>query len=401
MPHSRTVLGRTLQIVLAVAFAVAAYWSLRLAYADLLSRRDTVTSLQEAAGWTPGDADLHARLAELDTLHFENELQAAVENNSYHATARIRLGLFAEIDGDYEQAERLLLEAAKTDRTFVPCWALASYYFRRGNEQNFWIWARAAAGMSYGDTTALYRLCWRVTDNGDRILDRVIGKQPEPLVRYLLFLIEEDRLEAGMNVAKLLMADGGEEYLGVLVGYCERLLIHRDAARALEAWNALIAHNLLPYAPLEPETGRSLTNGDFAAAPLGRGFDWRLIESEGISHRLRSGALHISLSGGQAETSELLSQYLVLEPDTTYRLGVEWAPETPPAAAGLRWHASDPVAKTVLPIEGDPPMLTTSPHTGLTLLTLRCHRLRGATVWRGDVVLKSVQLERLRGTPRH
>jgi len=394
MPLVSTVIRRAAALVLALAFVVTAYWSLRFAYADRLSRLQIRASLAEAAELFPGNADYRVRLAEVEGTRRQAELEIAVESNPYHETARIQLGLLAESDGDYEAAEQHLIEAARVDTTFTPRWTLASYYFRRQDESNFWVWARAAAEMSYGDTTALYRLCWRMTHDAELILERAIPQETEQLVRYLLFLMNDDHLEAGMEVSRLLMGAGGEQYLGILVGYCERLLITRDAERTVEAWNALIQHGLLPYHSLAEDAGRSLTNGEFGFAPLGRGFDWRLLKSEGVSLRHEPDSLRIALSGRQAEHCELLLEYMPLTPASAYRLRVEWGGQPPPANAGLRWHVADSGAGVVLPLEGDPPVFRTTPETRLGRLTLRYDRPRGAVRWQGQVLLERVELER-------
>ena len=246
---------------------MTAYWTLRAGYADLLFRRQTQQAVAEATQVAPGNAAYHARLAELDGPLRRRELEEAVARNPYYAPAWIELGLLSESEGDYATAERHLLEAARVDHTLVPRWSLASFYFRRHDEQRFWEWARKTEEMSYADTTALYRLCWRMSDDPVRILDRAIPNQPDHLARYLLYLLKDGRVTAGPEVGRRLVASGALKYKGIVVGLVEQLLIARDVDQALAAWNDMAARDWIPYPALAPEQGRALTNGDFRHTP--------------------------------------------------------------------------------------------------------------------------------------
>ncbi len=399
MTSVSAVIRRCAGVALALLFASTAFWSLRLAFADFLAQRDTLSSVGKASAVTPENADLLFRLAELDPSRRRDTWESVVASDPYHSAAWIQLGLLAESEGDFTSAERHLLEAARVDQTFLPRWTLASYYFRRSDEPNFWTWAGAASRMSYGDTTALYQLCWRVTDDADLILDRVIPHESEPLIRYLLFLMKEDRLEAGMKVATLVMPMEGKYYLGVLVGYCERLIIRRDFPRALEAWNRLIDHGLVPYPPLSAAGGSPLTNSDFKASPAGRGFDWRPLSGDGYSVVHEPGRIRISLSGRQGGDCELLFQYMPVEPGATYRILPDWAPQPPPSEAGIQWLAGDPESGNVFPISGEPAEFHTTPETRFARLTLRYRRPLGAVTWEGEFSLRGVRLEKVARDP--
>src|SRR5205085_7070807 len=96
----------------------------------------------------------------------------------------IRLGLRAELSGQRDGAEKLLLEAAGIDRLFEPRWSLVNLYFRTGNAEKFWPRVRSALDMAYGDLSPMYRLCWRFTSDPDLIL-RHVPDRPYVLARYL------------------------------------------------------------------------------------------------------------------------------------------------------------------------------------------------------------------------
>ena len=48
---------------------------------------------------------------------------------------------------------------------FEPRWALANFYFRSGNGEQFWYWIRSSLDMAHGDLAALWDLAWRATDS--------------------------------------------------------------------------------------------------------------------------------------------------------------------------------------------------------------------------------------------
>src|SRR6185436_13023162 len=100
----------------------------------------------------------------------------------------MRLGLRAENERNYAEAERCLAEAARVDNQFDPRWTLMNYYFRRGDLTRFWEWTRKALEMSYGDRRAIWRLCWRVTQEPDEIR-RVLPPGAGMLADFVRFLL--------------------------------------------------------------------------------------------------------------------------------------------------------------------------------------------------------------------
>lgn len=394
MPDASKGLSRTLSLTAAIAFLLAAYWCLRVGYADWEFRQDTADSVERAVELAPGSTEYRSRLGELVPHRARREWEEAVARNPYDAEAWIQLALLAEADGSYDVAERRLLEAARVDNTLLPRWSLASFYFRRRNDASFWVWARKANEMSTGDTTALYRLCWRLTDNAGLILARVIPDESDHLVRYLLFVMKDGHLEAGLEVARRLIEIGGEQYRGVLVGYCEELLIAKNLGRAVEVWNLMAQCGLLPHEPLRAAASQPLTDPGFEQKPLGRGFAWRLVDGEGISVLHTPGSVRLSFSGRQADHLELLQQYVLLKGDSAYRIAVLWT-GGPPPDSGLRWQIADLDAGRVLALEGDPFEFRTQPKTRFGLLKLRYDRPPGASALRGNLAIESVTLERV------
>lgn len=327
----------------------SAYWSLRLGYADRLERTDSPEQVKRATELAPCNARYHARLAAVldqwgkDQAAYGAALEGAVVCNPRDSGSWIELGLQAELEGDFTRAERFLLEAARVDKQYDPRWALANFYLRRNDAENFWPWVRAAAAMSYGDATSLFRLAWRMTQDPGVILERAIPDQPAVLARYLSFLLADDHVAALEAAAQRVAGHAGQEDLPVLLASCDRLVEARQFPAALRIWTALSRRKLLPYLPPEPERGPSLTNGDFRIPPLSRGFDWRVhaVEGVSVSRRESQPALRITFSGRQPESCEVLSQFVPLLPGREYRLRFRYRTSEIAPSTGVRWRIFD------------------------------------------------------------
>jgi hypothetical protein len=326
------------------ALGAVLYWSLRLAYADLLSSRGDLQSVQQAARLAPASSPYYARLsllldAEGDRAASTAALEAAAAASPLEAAPWIALGLRHESAGDFAAAERCLLQAARLDRTYDPRWALANYYFRRSDWDRFWPWAKRAAEMAPPDMRGLFRLCWNAPEGPAATLTRAIPERPEVWRELLAYLVQEGAGPQLASLAAKMAARSQPEDLPVLLDACDRLLASGDAAGALPVWNALSARHLIASAALSPQQGRSLSNGGFASPPTSRGFDWRLppVDGVSISRALSDPSLRVSFSGRQPELCEVLWQYLPLVPSTRYRLEFECRTSDIQAGAGLRW----------------------------------------------------------------
>ena len=403
-----------MRIVLRVAtvavLGFATYWSLRLGYADWLAHTDSPEHVKRATELAPCNARYHARLAAmLDQWGKDREasvaaLEADVVCNPRDSASWIELGLQAEMEGDFTKAERCLLEATRLDKQYDPRWALANFYFRRNDAENFWPWAREAAAMSYGDAAPLFRLCWRITQAPGVILERAIPDQPAVLARYLSFLLADNHLGAVQAVAHKAVRHARREDLPVLLAACDRLLEARESEAALQIWSGLCVRRVIPYQAPEPERGLALTNGDFRTPNLSHGFDWRLHAAEGVSVSRRESppGLRITFSGGQPESCEVFSQFVPLLPGREYRMGFRYrtlgiAPNT-----GLRWRIVDvatgrEMAKRSPDLSSEKErqeevLFVTAAETQLGRVVLGYQRAAGTTRIEGAIFLRNVSL---------
>jgi tetratricopeptide (TPR) repeat protein len=324
---------RAARLVIGGVLLFAAYWALRIGWASHLYHRGSADSIRQAAAMVPMNADYQARAG---------NLRRAVELNPYMASAWIELGLAAEAGGSYAEAERLLLEAAQVDRTFEPRWTLANYYFRRNHPGPFWEWIRRAAERSYGSRDAIFRLCWRMSRDGEEILEKAIPADSAILRDYVEFLVGEQKPVEAVPPATALLPHATAAHRATLLGLTERLIEKSRTAAAVGLWNGLIARGLIAFDPLDPPSGRLLTNPALVTEPDGRGFDWRLHWVAGVeSSYAHTRQLRIGLSGKQEPFTQLLSQVIPASGPGLFRFRYRYRTEGIERPGGLHWRVWD------------------------------------------------------------
>jgi hypothetical protein len=383
------------------SLGTATFWTLRLAYADSLFHTGVSTAVVRARGLAPANATYFTAANDFSERPI---LEAAVALAPYYSHGWIELGLDAELAGDTARAEHLLLEAARVDKTYEPRWTLANFYYRRGDRGGLWRWAKKALEIAYQDQTPLFLLCWRMSSDPAEILSGAIPPQPRFLAQYLSFLIQRDDLEAAETVGDLLAPQAGEAETPLLLLFCDRLLQKGRNAPALRFWNMLCLRHRIDCQPLQPDSGVSLTNGDFSAVPLETAFDWRLPRAEGIAFvapAWPAGGLRASFSGKQPEAARVLEQVLPLVPSRRYRLRFSYRTEGLAPGSGLRWEvtrltggewsagSTDLSSENWKQEEFD---FTTPPDMGSGRLALTYRRALGTTRIEGSAWLRQVSL---------
>jgi hypothetical protein len=326
-----------------------AYYSLRLAVADYYYQQRTIEGIEKAISIEPNNADFHYDLALLQDFNgaspelIEENFRNATELNQRHSKALIESALRHEIHGNLETAERELLHTAAIDKEFRSSWNLANFYFRQENHEKFWPWAKQAVEDSYEHPMPIFRMAWLMSQDAPTILDRVVPDDPKRLAQYLQFLEQTNRLGPAQEVARRAAARATKQEMYALTSYCDRMIRERDTATAVTVWNQLCQRELLPYTPLAPAEGHSLTNGDLRITPLGYAFDWRMGSVNGMNVS-RSGnptTLRIEFSGSQPEALEVMVQTLPVQPRREYELRYRYRTTGIAPKSGLRWRFTD------------------------------------------------------------
>jgi hypothetical protein len=201
---------------------------------------------------------------------------------------------------------------------------------------------RSGLEVSYGDRRLAFALCWRVGTDVDEILRRAVPPQREVLAAMLAYAIELHRGDAGAIAMQLAKFHEPSD-VPLLDTACNTLiesaLIESSPMKSSDVDRAA---RLDRAAKLWIASGHSpaggVWNGNFGSAPVERGFDWRVGQGPGIRHVQLGGQGHrIELAGSQPEMFRLLSQFVLVDPGSRYRL--EWSVRTNGLAGltGLAW----------------------------------------------------------------
>ena len=378
-------------LTLVASFLLAGYWSLSLAWADYQFSLQTAESVRRAAEVMPGRAEYWGVLSALLADGQPRESLAALEraNSLDPANSQywIDLGLRAEADGDMTRAEQLLWKAAEVDRMYLPRWTLANFYFRRDDRALFWKWARQAAAMAPRNSTALFSLCWQMTVDGEQIVRNLDLQSHESQILYLSFLLGEQHPEAIAPAAIRAVAQARPADLPLLSAACERMLKERRIDDAIELWN-----KLHPVATPRPNP---IANGDFSHAPTSAGFDWRTVESDGISavYDGTQPAFRISFSGSQPEECCPLWQYVPVRAGKAYVLHTQSETSGIAGESGLRWRVDSDASDKLIAESSSPDLrFATPPDCRLVRLAFCYRRAIGTRRIEGTVLLRSVSL---------
>jgi len=407
------VYSRLFRILLAAgavsALAGAAWASIRIYQAERLGEKGSLEDIQQAVGLAPGDSGAWSRLGVLleqrgDSAGAAKALERAVALNRYNASAWVDLGLHFEFENNPGRAEQCLLEAVRVNGSFSTRWALANFHLRQGGGDRFWTTLREAVSRSRDDLTPAFELCHRASLDPQEILDRAIPDEARVNRAYWWYLYGNGHRTALAGVWQRLEGRLEAPDLDIGLRYADELLRQGRVDPARQVWNRLCQTRLLPYAPLEPSRGRSLTNGKFELTPSALGFDWRPATVEGVNTDLGTSrgqaGLAVRFSGAHPESADLLWQWAPVEPARAYRLTFRYATEDLPADTGLRWTLFD--GDTVL-ASGSPLAATgewrpsevafhTSARTRLVRVVFSYRRSPGTTRAQGLVVLGEVDL---------
>ncbi len=262
-------------------------------------------------------------------------------SSDYDSAHWIESGLARERAGDLIGAERDLFRAAEFDRLFQPSWTLAGFYFRWGNDAQFWFWARRALAVGRRDLGALFDLCWQTGAGSTEIWNRTMPDRKQVWDEYLFYLMTSGRWAAAASVAGRIATVAEPADVPLLTNYTDLAIDHSDRSSAYAVWQSLCSRGLLQF------RCSLLSNGNFRVPPSGHGFDWRAYPTFSVSASFRNSRARIDLGGNEPDLVTLLEQRLFLDQNKTYRLTFEYQGGHP----GIHWEAGDSRSRELSSVE--------------------------------------------------
>jgi hypothetical protein len=338
----RSSAAKALRIVTAGVCVFGIWYSLRLALADLQFHRDTEESIRAAIRLASDGWPYYMRLALYDRDHAERLLETSLALNPFDAQADVELGLQYEADGNIAAAERQMNQAFAIDNTYMPRWSLANFYFRQGNEKEFWKWARMAADMPADDVGALLELCWRASSDPATVSAELVNQNPGFLRQYANFLLAKGQPAAAADVVQQLFSLGDPKSdLPYMIEIVNRLVSANQPSAAFLLWHRLIQNRWIVADWTMPN------NASFERTPLPISLDWSLHEYQGLHSWTGPSGLETEFAGNEPEDCVIAEQSVILGPGN-YALAFSYQTSSISPSTGIRWQLLNPSTQKVV-----------------------------------------------------
>jgi len=385
-----------LRAMVVCACLLGIWESWKIARSDALFLQGTAESVRASIRLQPDCWWCYVELARLDEPSAEQLLQTSLRLNRYNSEAAIDLALRYESDGDFHRAEELLLQAFAVDRTYVPRWSLANFYFRRDNLPAFWSWVRRATETPAEDIGALFELCWRVTPDPKTIEANIAEENPGVVRQYIVFLIGKDRPAAAVNPALILLrTDSPDSDQTLLFTLLDKLIHADDATDANSIWTGLIGRHWVVADTKFPN------NPQFLRDPLPVDFDWDFPEYNGLHSWPGASGLEAEFTGDEPENCVIAEQTIVLPPGS-YKLESSYRTRNIPPDTGIQWQVLEAKSDNVIAgssfLSSDSPAhvvlpFVVKPDERLLRLHLAYNRNLGTSRISGTVLVTSVSIQ--------
>jgi pentatricopeptide repeat protein len=336
-----------LRLFLAVTAVCACVVSLISARATHLFNIGTLPSLSAAVRLVPFNAGYIAALGEAQPSSAADLWTRSTELNRFSADTWFRLGYHAELNQHQPRlAERYFLKAVAVDRSYLPRWTLANFYFRQHNREQFLKWAKSALEITPYDGAAVFFQTLALTNDEKQVLN-ILPARTQVAFDYLNFLLVSNRdaslepvamralnLPAAAPFGRPDLPGRWQNLLGITE---DRLLTAGNVDAALRVWNKMHQRGWTKLAA--PSASAPLTNVKFEAPFSNHGFDWSSVPASGVSFDQipESQKIRFTFSGTQPEWCRLLQQFVSLEPGRTYRMAWETESSDFVDQIGLTW----------------------------------------------------------------
>lgn len=292
--------------------------------ADAATRDDTIAWADQAVAISPSDPQVHylrsVVLKDLDRLpEAATELESASSLRPRHYSLQLRLGHARERMQDSEDALTAYRRAVSLAPYYAqPHWYLGHLLFKTGQQKEAIAELRRAASS---DPTLLDDLINfagdAFGDDARSIEDTVQPQSPAERLALATFFVKQKKTAEAMALFHSASAGPSSE----LRKFLEALLSHKQFPEAFEVWSQ--THHA---------TGgvESIVNGGFET-PIALddpGFGWQVTANDNsvgiFSDNAEPGAekrsVRLDFSGTFDQSSRLLSQIVMVQPNTHYQL---------------------------------------------------------------------------------
>jgi hypothetical protein len=372
---------------------------------------------RRASAWEPDNPVHWHRLGRHYQLDFEQaDIQQAIAN--YQEATRIAPGS-AEYWLDLAEAQETALQVSEAEKSFrkaqqayplsaEAAWRYGNFLLRQNRQDQAYQQVHKALSVQPSLTALAISRCWQSTQDIEKILKLALPAKVDAYWGAIDFLVDVRESNAAMVVWKRLIA-GRPAFRPQRSFRLVDMLVetgHPEDARTV--WQQSLVAAAISHST--ERNGSSVWNGGFEQELLNGGLGWRFRAVPGaelsfdpqISHS-QGRSLRVVFDGTGNVDFQQPWQYVVLEPNTRYRLAAYFRTQDLITSSGIRLeleetHFGAPVEATPN-LSGTQPWtpaeveFTTGVETKLLRLVLRRrpspkldNKIRG-TIWMDDVSL--------------
>jgi len=336
-------------VVLSVS-AVMGWAAVRHGMAAHWARYGQLDQWFHAAAWEPDNPEHWYRLGRYYQIDFENsDLPQAI---SYYQRATSIAPGTAGYWLDLAEARETALQHSEAEQAFRRAqqayplsaevsWRFGNFLLRQNRQDEAFRQIYAALSVQPSLTTLAISRCWQGTQDIELILNLALPAGPVTYWGAIDFLVEAREPVAAMVVWKRLMA-GNPSFPPQKTFRLQDMLVQTaHAGDARSVWEQSLA--MAANQP-DPQPGGSLLwNGGFEQELLNGGLAWRFrpvagaeLSFDGRVAHSQKRSLRVVFDGTRNVDFQQPWQYVVVEPDTRYRLSAYFRTEGLTSSSDLR-----------------------------------------------------------------
>jgi tetratricopeptide (TPR) repeat protein len=359
--------------------------------ASWLGNRVELTSLRRAAWLDPGNADYRDHLGRYydlvvrDPAAAVGQYKAAAQLNSHSARYWFDLASAYQVLGDTAN-QTLALEHAITADSMTPdvAWEAANLYLVEGANEKALREFRVVLANDASLAPSAIQFCWRIRPDVDALLRDVVPPIGDAYVAFLILLESDTNRLLREIAAAEADDDAGPEAKKDVEN--KLALIQQETSGTAKVWQALMqthqtferrqAFEYFRYLIQQKDVDQAvlvwqqtaerfglssylssprnlIVNSSFSLSPLNAGFDWQYHKQGGVEWTLDPTEFHsgqrslLITSDGPGISDIGLTQFIPVQPNTTYDFSGYYKTGEQQGAGGLHFTVQDMYNQTV------------------------------------------------------
>ena len=312
-----------------------------------------LTSIPEAIGWEPGNAEyrnLLGRNLVLSGTSLDEAIsafRAAVHLNPYDSRYWLDLAGAYQVAGLVREQGESVERAVQADPT-TPHVAgeAANFFLVQGDQAKALRYFRVVLANDPQAVDSTLQLCWRATGDANQILQEALPPRADLYLAFLTLLASKQEVAAAENVWNRLVGLQQTFSKQLALPYFRLLLLKQEVEAAKTGWQQLSTRDVTLRSYL-PSPENMVVNGGFEEKLLNGGFDWWYRPNSHATFAIDTSEFHsgtrslaVTFDGQSARDVPIL-QFIPVKPNTSYEFSAESRTEDIDTASGPRFAVVD------------------------------------------------------------